>query len=140
MVLLQEKNVNKPGKFTTAVVVDTHARPDGTVSRFLLKTAGNKNPILRDSRQVYLTEHTYLSLTDENHQCLVKGRSSPMARPSDQGGTGNDMGNTNVDDSGSVISVPLSALTATSGDVDAVGRMRKAEQSARFHVARKANS
>ena len=43
MVLLREKNVDKLGKFTTAVVVDTYACPDGTVSRFLLKTAGNKN-------------------------------------------------------------------------------------------------
>ena len=140
MVLLREKNVNKPGKFTTAVVVDTYARPDGTVSRFLLKTAGNKNPVVRDARKVHLTEHTFLSLTEKNHHCLVKGWSSPVTPSNDQSGTRNDPEDAKDENPDSVISVPLSTLTIVNGDAGTVSRLMETWQSARFHVIEESKS
>ena len=48
-------------------------RKDGKIARVKLVTTAHKGIIERSIRQIYLTEHDYLSLTQNNHECFING-------------------------------------------------------------------
>ena len=71
-VLLKEPNL-KTGQFITGRIVETMKRKDGKIARVKLVTTAHKGIIERSIRQIYLTEHDYLSLTQNNHECFING-------------------------------------------------------------------
>ena len=76
MVLIKLKTF-KGGQFLPARVLEAYRRKsDGVINKLLLQTADNKNPIVRDLRSCYLTEHEFLKLQDPDHHCHINGNIS----------------------------------------------------------------
>ena len=70
-ILLKEKSF-KPGRYIPAVVVDVHRRKDGLISTLKLKTNEHKGVIERTIRDCFMTEHSYLMLTESAHKCTLQ--------------------------------------------------------------------
>ena len=72
MVLYRDSVHMKPGQFQIGNVIGTNRRPDGSIKTLVLKTPTNKNPIERNIRNCYLSEHEFLKLTQNIHSCLLQ--------------------------------------------------------------------